>query len=299
MSNYEKGSQLWMQMYANNKNLFDELNFNSLITNSFETTTKDFDNKFILKQEDLIWLSPLKLFDYREFELKETDFWMLINTINLLNSTFQIVFPFNRNDISKCWASRGTSPVWDGIALSADRKTLYLFEAKANIDEITSGDKVIPESVQSVIYRKYNELKDKLEFSIDYTKFLNTDICHYQILNRLWFFDMIRYYIKHYGTDSSIDNVQLVFLEFCNDSTHIPTKKDEFHDKYFGKNGIWEDFNRISKTKKESRPSGLELPNEDISVIYLDIDDISKTYLKINPKFDIPTKNKVIQTKFW
>ena len=91
-------------------------------------------------------------------------------------------------------------------------------------------------------------------------------------------------------------------------------KKNKFKDKYFDKSGIWDDFNSISKTKKKARWSTLELPNEDISVIYLDVDKISEAYNKKNlclgchkkdPKNSIiiaktiKRKNEIITTKFW
>lgn len=122
---------------------------------------------------------------------------------------------------------------------------------------------------------------------------------------------MIRYYIKEKTVDSSIENVQLVFLEFCNDYTNKPTKKEEFYKEYFEKNsknktlnnGIWAELSGKNK-----------LPNEDISVIYLDIDKISEAYNKKNlclgchkkdPKNSIikaktiERKNEIIETKFW
>lgn len=127
----------------------------------------------------------------------------------------------NKNEIKNVMASMPpTHPIWDGAAIDTKTSILYLFEAKAHSNELKS--KCRASKNYEKIVQNMNAVHDKYyrkgDFSLWKTRY-------YQLANRLTFMHMLND-IKLPG----INKVELVLLNFANDSTHIPESKAELKD---------------------------------------------------------------------
>ena len=182
----EKGSKFWMQMIPNTelKHKFDEL-----------------------IGDEVIWLSPLKNENYKEYELREK---AICNRLGIESKE-----KFNS------WSFR--QPQWDGIAVSDKTKTLYLVEAKAHINELNTicsasgkSKSVIEEKMKSVFDKHYSE------GNFDWWK-----KGYYQLGNRLTFLNIMKeIHLTKYS------NVKLVLLNFANDFTYRQNTVEEWKKHY-------------------------------------------------------------------
>ncbi len=183
-----KGSKLWIQNVIETEAMRNKL-----------------DN--MIAGESLTWLSPLAP-EYREYELRED------HICSHLGISSKEIFSF--------WPYR--QPQWDGIALSCDKSTLYIVEAKAHLTELES--KCMAKSEASI---------QKIHASLKYVmkKYYNTDNfdawinSYYQLANRLTFLRILNE--KSFGT---IKNIKLVLLNFVNDYTYKPTTEKEWQEHY-------------------------------------------------------------------
>lgn len=185
-----KGSKFWIQTVVNSK-LQRELN--SAIGH------------------DLTWLSPLKD-EYLEYKLNQEN--ICKEVIGVEGEQKKKIFSF--------WP--GNQPQWDGIALSKDKKTLYLVEAKAHLSELNSklsassdtSVKLIKDSMKEVFQNYYPNGNFKMW----------TDK-YYQLGNRLTFLHKL-----NDVSDITGIKVKLVLLNFVEDYTYKPTTEDEWKEHY-------------------------------------------------------------------
>ncbi len=187
-----KGSKFWMQEVVNSK-LQSKLNLNM--------------------GADVEWLSPLKgdNLDYLEYELKQD---YICNVLGISSGQKKKIFSF--------WPSR--QPQWDGIALSKDRKTLYLVEAKAHLSELNSKMSATSENSIKLIKDSMKEVFEKYYSKGTFEMW--TDV-YYQLGNRLTFL--------HKMNDVSSETgfkVKLVLLNFVEDKTYKPTSENEWQEHY-------------------------------------------------------------------
>lgn len=189
----KKGSKFWMQAIVNTEM---QNRLNSLIG------------------EPLHWLSPIKgtHADYAEYELRQD---YICNAVGITSKQ-------EKKRIFSFWPNR--QPQWDGIALSKDKKVLYLVEAKAHLSELnskmaaTSSDskQLITDSMQNVFDRYYP----------------GGDFCfwtdhYYQLGNRLTFLHKLNENLKENNLE-----VKLVLLNIVGDYTYKPTSEDEWKNHY-------------------------------------------------------------------
>ncbi len=188
-----KGSKFWMQVVVENPNLREELN-----------------NKI---GEPLIWISPLadEADTFLEYELKDQYVREFIG-----------ITKEEADELFKFWPNR--QPQWDGLALSEDKSTLYIVEAKAHLTELDSkcaasnpaSKQLIVESL-SEVYSKYYPKGVFQAWTDEY----------YQLANRLTFLHKLNE--KTFG---NIKRVKLVLLNFVNDNSYIPTMESEWSEHY-------------------------------------------------------------------
>ena len=138
---------------------------------------------------NLKWLSPLESDNYKEFQLN--------------GEHISKELGLDWSELKAFWPTR--QPQWDGLAISHDEKgsTLYLFETKSHLDEISSGCCIYEETSSSQRTYQCNGF-DKI--------WLNK---YYQISNRLVFLEKM----KEFASKAKFDFVKLVFLNFENDPT--------------------------------------------------------------------------------
>lgn len=145
------------------------------------------------------WLSPRKDDEYAEY--RDDDFLKVLGIEKY------------QDQLAEFWPKNG--PQWDALG-KLENRYYFLIEAKANIPEIIS-------SCQA----KHSDSKAKIKTSIERTKqFLNSIKGNnwykgfYQYANRLCHLYFLR---EICGL-----NAYLVFIYFCNDSTHIPTNEQHW-----------------------------------------------------------------------
>lgn len=174
-----KGSKFWMQMIPN-------------------TGLKEEFDKII--GEELVWLSPLEGEEklYEEYELGSKEM------VTQLGITDVSIFDF--------WTKR--QPQWDGIALSKDKKTLYIVEAKAHISEIDSKCSASEES-KNIIERAMQEVHDDKYPLGDFDLWMNG---YYQLGNRLTFLEKMKEKLPEANL-IGIKDVKLVLINFTDDFT--------------------------------------------------------------------------------
>lgn len=199
-----KGSQFWMQKIVNEAYLKDEL------------------DKMI--GEKLIWISPLEEELYKEY--------MIPGDEKILSKKEKLP-EFENVDFSFWPKTNGRKPTFDGIAISEDRSTLYLFEAKSHLTEMisetgagTDSLNVISKCMQEACAKlfgsdsKYNkEIWEKVEVKDKKKKQV-----FYQLGNRL----TLLYYLNKRRDVTNLPEsikVKLVLLNIVNDYTHNDKNK--------------------------------------------------------------------------
>lgn len=186
----EKGSKFWMQEIAND----------DLLGAYF---------KNLLDEKNLHWLSPLQIESYKEYQLKEPKIFSEV--LGLSQEDFKEKFSF--------WPAN--QPHWDAIAVSADKKILYLFEAKAHIKELLS--KIRAGNIKS-IEKITNSLHEVFEEISEHSaKFETWTEKYYQLANRFTFL-----YFMNRMTLPTIRRTILVLLNITDDKTYIPTPKEDW-----------------------------------------------------------------------
>ena len=194
-----KGSKFWMQAMANDE----------ILTARLET---------LLDEQNLRWFSPLEAESFKEYRLSEPKIFS--DALGLSRDEFRDKFSF--------WPTN--QPLWDAIAAS-DEKILYLFEAKAHLNETFSKISATnPESLKKIsaaMRKVFDELSDAPEenFSAWTEKF-------YQLGNRLTFL-----HFMNRMTLPKINRVELVLLNITDDRTHISTPQPDWtrhYEKIFG-----------------------------------------------------------------
>ena len=215
-----KGSILRMQQVANNKNL------------------TEYFSHLLGETEPVKFLSPLASEDFKEYKL------------NQMEEFTGITWGFGK----EVWPDN--QPQWDGIAKSADGKTLYLIEAKSHIDEMKTkctASKDSYERIEKIVEEGSRFIPhDSIQ---DLTKWMNG---YYQLANRLLFLAMLRQ-----QTDKLIFNeVKLVLLNFVND-TSMPNLLTEEYE--------WQNHYEII-LRQVFGTSNLELKKFGVDIVYLDVD---------------------------
>ena len=154
--------------------------------------------------EKLNWFSPLLEDKFREYRMNSP---ILLDELGISQS-------IKKKFLSSFWPS--PQPQWDGIAWGND-DTIFLFEAKSHISEITPGKDGTPENDK----KKYASIMHCAMhlFGIEDTD-NNRDIwCkkYYQISNRIAFTNQL----LEIGKVSKVKykNVKTIFLNFVNDLT--------------------------------------------------------------------------------
>ena len=182
-----KGSKFWMQAIANDE----------LLTARLET---------LLDERNLQWLSPLEAESFKEYQLKEPKIFS--DALGLSRDEFREKFSF--------WPTN--QPHWDAIAVSADGKVLYLFEAKAHVKEtfsrITATNPDSVKKISAALRVTFDELSTAGDFAAWTEKF-------YQLANRLTF---LRFMNRM--TLPKVDRVELVLLNVTDDRTFISTPQE-------------------------------------------------------------------------
>lgn len=189
----EKGSKFWMQEIVNNVSLKKRLD--------------------MLLEDNLIFISPLKSESYKEYQLKESK--IFYDTLGLSKEEFKNKFSF--------WASN--QPFWDAIAVSADEKTLYLFEAKAHLSELQSKIRATDEKSIKKITNSMKKVFD--EISIGNANFSSWTDKYYQLGNRFTFLQEMNQ-IEF----PKIERTILTLLNIVNDKTYISTSQEEWEQHY-------------------------------------------------------------------
>ena len=187
-----KGSKFWMQMIPN-------------------TGLKEEFDKII--GEELVWLSPLEGEEklYEEYELGSK------KMVTQLGITDVSIFDF--------WPKR--QPQWDGIALSKDKKTLYIVEAKAHISEIDSKCSASEESKQ-IIEKAMQEVHDDKYPAEKFFPWMND---YYQLGNRLTFLQKMKEKLPE-ANSIGIKDVKLVLINFTDDFTFKSEPVEVWKDHY-------------------------------------------------------------------
>lgn len=162
-----------------------------------------------LLKTELTWLSPIKSSNFVEYQLNG----------NVISNVLGI----ECKDFEGFWPQR--QPQWDGIAISKD-KTLYLFEAKSHLSEISGGNNLSPNEQNS---QKIENFKIKEEAIMKVAKELygvigkdyNWMHKYYQVANRLVFLEKM----KELSPSSNYKDVKLVFINFEKDPTWMIDNK--------------------------------------------------------------------------
>ena len=180
----KKGSKFWMQEIVRNNEL------KTRIDKALGTM--------------LEWINPNKN-DMGEHELRTRN-----ELFGLSKQEMDVLFSF--------WPDG--QPKWDGIAIDSE-KTLYIFEAKANKQEIINQCQASVESA-IVIENKLRKIHDEYYPEGDFSVWMKK---HYQLANRLAFLKEIK------NNDiPEIKDVKLVLLSFANDFTHHSTSTEEMEE---------------------------------------------------------------------
>ena len=228
----EKGSKLWMQAIVNpdqeilqRKLLKGKLDIDP---KKLEETLKEYKREIQekLNFDDGAWISPLASEDYREYKLNQ------IAHKNIREKVLGI----EKNDdlygtIFKFWPSQ--QPVWDAIAKSKSKNTLFVFEAKAytkeakkecgseSKDNVKKIEKAMFEAYKYYIKSKSEELEtwEGTKIREIWTK------KYYQLGNRLTFL---------YNMNIKLKNIEtiLVLLNVVDDKTNKPTSEDKWKQFY-------------------------------------------------------------------
>lgn len=159
----------------------------------------------------LIWISPLENEQFAEYQLKQSK---IRNSLNIDQKYSKEIFSF--------WPAR--QPQWDGIAISEDKSTLYLIEAKSHLNELKSKISARSESSRQLIVKTMEEVisRNYPKGSIDL--WLNV---YYQLGNRITFLHKMNDINKTTGL-----KVKLVLLNFTEDPTYKPTTAVQWNNHY-------------------------------------------------------------------
>lgn len=163
--------------------------------------------------EPLRWISPLAGADesFEEYELQHE---VVCKELGIRPAEAKVMFSF--------WPKR--QPQWDGLAISADGKTLYIVEAKAHLSELDSKlSATNPDSIR-LITNSMRAVHDAYYPEGDFEVWLNQ---YYQLGNRLTFLRFLNR--LRFGT---IEKVKLVLLNFVDDFTYIPTAWKDWEEHY-------------------------------------------------------------------
>ena len=186
-----KGSKFWMQEIANDDLLGARL-------------------EELLGEKNLRWISPLQVESYKEYQLKEPKIFSEV--LGLSREEFREKFSF--------WATN--QPHWDALAVSADGKILYLFEAKAHLKEVFSKISASnPESIKKItnsMCEVFNAITESN--AADFASWLNK---YYQLGNRFTFL-----HFMNQMTLPKIRRTVLVLLNITDDETYISVPKDDW-----------------------------------------------------------------------
>ena len=153
-----------------------------------------------LKRADIIWLSPLKDDGYAEY--RDTDFLKVLGLEQY------------RDQLKQFWPQMG--PQWDALGKAGENGPCFLVEAKANIPEIISSSQAKSETSIALIRKSLSETQIFLNCSIP----LNWETGFYQYANRMAHL----YFLRH----SCKVDAYLLFVYFLNDTSHIPTAKEQW-----------------------------------------------------------------------
>lgn len=180
----------------------------------------------------LDWISPIKPI-YQEYQLRSSVIIERIWKSSMIKDLFHKDF----------WPSKGRNPEWDGIAVGGT--TLYLFEAKSHKSEVKGNGRVSNALIKRSLeytFNKINEGNDSINESAWFNKY-------YQYANRLAFLTRFNDFLKN--TELTINNVNLVFLDFVNDPTmdeYTDVPKNESEWVSFYENEVYPDM-KITKDK--------------------------------------------------
>lgn len=193
-----KGSKYWMQVASNDpkaKKRFDEA-----------------------VGDTLVWRSPLKSEEYREYSLNDDIIaadWLGIG---------------QKEKYFDWWPQR--QPQWDGLAIG-EEKILYIVEAKAHLSELESRCLASSGKSKSMIRETMSEIQRKyFPKAEDFERYWLNE--YYQLGNRLTFLAKLRENLP-----PNVKGIKLVLLNFVDDSTYISTPEYDWVKHY---EEVWEDM---------------------------------------------------------
>ena len=146
------------------------------------------------------WMSPKKEDEFAEY--RDNDFLEMLGITGCQSKLF------------KFWPKGG--PQWDALG-KLKNEFYFIVEAKANIPEITSSCQATSENSKTKINNSVIRTKQFLNI----TSGKNWLDGFYQYANRLCHLYFLR---ELCGV-----NAYLIFVYFCNDTTHIPTSIEQWH----------------------------------------------------------------------
>lgn len=249
----EKGSKRWMQKIANptSTDFVRDTDYMQL-----QAYKKCLEYELSNSEGELEWVSPRLNENYHEYRLNEINHGYELNEIKRKNIRREILELDDTNfkTYFKFWPSKG-HPVWDAIALSADKTELFLFEAKAHIKEMeTKCGSKSTENRNIIEKAMFEACKYFSVDSVDVNRAVK-DIWmekYYQLGNRLTFL----YYMNNYGKNRDIvlpkiKKITLVLLNIVNDK--------------YGKTGITDWENYYSMVFQEM--TGYNIPPQDVKIL--------------------------------
>jgi len=145
------------------------------------------------------WVSPKKEDEFAEY--RDEDFLKILDLEK------------HQTMLSKFWPRSG--PQWDALG-KLENKYHFIVEAKANIPEISSSCMATSEKSKITIENSIARTKQFLNA----TSGQNWINGFYQYANRISHLYFLREICRV--------NAYLIFVYFCNDSTHIPTNHDQW-----------------------------------------------------------------------
>ncbi len=232
-----KGSKCWMQKVVNPtaKDFFKDprlLRYHKYLA-----------NKLTNDENGLVWISPLSKENYHEYKLNETKLQNIRRDILGLDDE-------NFNKHFKFWPSQG-HPVWDAIALSKDGTNLFLFEAKAHINEMETKCNAKPGENRTIIEKSMSEAYKHFSVKNNNPDDIIKDVWmqkYYQLGNRLTFLFYMNKIIS-----PKIRHTTLVLLNIINDE-YGKTDRKAWNKHYI-------DFFK--------KMIGSEIPPKDVKILFI------------------------------
>ncbi|MBA3016178.1 MAG: hypothetical protein KKD63_08145 [Proteobacteria bacterium] len=170
-----------------------------LVNENSEILNKKIQDHIKEELTQIDWVSPKKEDEFTEY--RDGDFLKILGIEGHLTK------------LSHFWPNSG--PQWDALG-KFENKYHFIVEAKANIPEILSSCKAKSETSKKQIEKSVENTKHFLNVTPEKNWLTN----FYQYANRIYHLYFLR---EVCGV-----NAYLIFIYFCNDSTHSPTSHEQW-----------------------------------------------------------------------